>query len=95
MTTARLPHACPGLVAWIEDDNIPVEYISKFREYAIRISDNELAIMSYCPRCGTRLPDSLRDEWFERLWSAGLDGPEDVRIPGAMRTDEWWITEDL
>ncbi|WP_425302983.1 DUF6980 family protein [Nocardia otitidiscaviarum] len=45
---------------------------------------------NYCPWCGAKLPDSLRDEWFDRIFDLGLDGPEDVRIPVDMRTDAWW-----
>lgn len=95
MTDTWLPHSCVGLASWLEDSNIPVEYGSRFREYYIRISDTEQVVMEYCPLCGARFPTSLRDEWFERIWAAGLDGPEDIRIPETMRTDEWWRVDGL
>ncbi|WP_373282983.1 DUF6980 family protein [Nocardia otitidiscaviarum] len=47
-------------------------------------------VFNYCPWCGAKLPDSLRDEWFDRIFDLGLEGPEDVRIPVDMRTDAWW-----
>lgn len=37
-------------------------------------------LMDYCPFCGQRLPESLRDAWFDRLDELGLE-PEDDEIP--------------
>jgi hypothetical protein len=36
------------------------------------------------------LPESLRDEYFRRLWDElGLE-PEDPRVPEEIRSDRWW-----
>lgn len=90
------PHSCPaGLGSWLHDSDIPVEYDPQFREFFIRMAINERLVMKYCPLCGGELPAPLRDDWFDRLWELGLDGPEDSRIPTRMLTDEWWLSEGL
>ena len=45
--------------------------------------------ITHCPWCGTKLPESLREEWFDRLDRLGLE-PGDPAIPESMRSDDWW-----
>ncbi|MBO0853177.1 MAG: hypothetical protein J2P18_05345 [Nocardia sp.] len=76
---------------WLEDASIPIDYDEKIREYYISIPNQESQIvMNFCPWCGAELPSSLRDEWFDRIFDLGLDGPEDPGIPVEMRSDAWW-----
>jgi hypothetical protein len=50
--------------------------------------------MLFCPNCGTKLPSSLRDEWFDILEQEyGLEDPceeDKQKVPQEFLTDEWW-----
>lgn len=75
-------HECPDCL---------IGYVPKFREYGLLIHDGGSGLLTirFCPWCGTKLPASLRDEWFERLRSLGLE-PGDDTIPPEMHTAAWW-----
>lgn len=68
-----------------------IEYISKFDEYGIIIHDGGSAISTilFCPWCGSALPESKRDRWFEELERLGLD-PSADDIPMQFQSDMWW-----
>ncbi len=71
-----------------------VSYLPKFREFGIIIHDGgESSIrIDYCPWCGARLPESLRDEWYDRLDALGLEH-ESNEIPQSLLTEKWWQVE--
>lgn len=66
-------------------------YNPKFREYGLSVLDGGTSyiLITFCPWCGTKLPQPLRDEWFDRLERMGLE-PNDPQIPEDMQTDAWW-----
>jgi len=72
-------------------DETAVVYIPKFREYGLPILDGGTSFIAivFCPWCGARLPDSLRNEWFDALEKHGLD-PDGGDIPEKFVTDRWW-----
>jgi hypothetical protein len=65
--------------------------VPKFREYGIPILDGGSSFqeIAYCPWCGRKLPESLRDEWFEELERLGLDPSED-KVPEEYSSGQWW-----
>ena len=69
-----------------------LDYNSKFDEYGIIIHDGGSAVssISFCPYCGTKLPESKRDEWFDTLEKMGFDNPGEQDIPKEFLTDEWY-----
>jgi hypothetical protein len=73
---------CPDCII----DHSPV-----FREYGLIIHDGGTSSLSihFCPWCGAKLPESLRDRWFEELRAMGLDPWEDD-IPEAYKSADWW-----
>ena len=75
-------HDCPDCL---------IDYSPKLREFGILIHDGgaSKASISFCPWCGSALPPSLRDEWFDRLDQLGID-PWVDEIPSAYTSDEWW-----
>jgi len=87
--SVEAPHACPTMEWALSDERAPFIYDDLFREHAIMLSDESQLTMEFCPFCGTPLPPSLRDEWFERLDRLGLE-PEDPRVPAEMRDGTWW-----
>ena len=73
--------------------DVLINYIPEFDEYAIFIRDGgtSYSIISYCPWCGIKLPDSKRDEWFETLESLGFDDPWEQNIPEKFRSRDWYL----
>jgi len=68
-----------------------VVFVSKFREYGLKIFDGGTSYLEihFCPWCGSRLPDSLREEWFDRLDSLNIDPAVDG-IPEDFLSDLWF-----
>jgi hypothetical protein len=73
---------------------VAVAYMPKFREYGILILDGGTSIQTiqFCPWCGTCLPSSLRDEWFDQIERLGLE-PDSKHLPSQYTTDAWWNTQ--
>ena len=73
----------------IHRGELPVTYNAKFREYGITYpGSGSVQLIRFCPWCGSRLPESLRDAWFAELDRLGLE-PEDP-LPDRLKTDAWW-----
>lgn len=71
-----------------------VHYSGQFREYGILLHDGPDAYlpMRFCPFCGKKLPESLRDRWFDELNRMGID-PEQGEIPEPYRSSRWWLVK--
>ena len=88
----KAPHLCETMALLLERGERVVTYSDRFREYGIPYGDASYQTLLYCPWCGTRLPESLRDDWFARLEALGLE-PSDPSIPEELATGEWWRRE--
>jgi hypothetical protein len=79
------------MAAHLKSGELPIAYSARFREYGLIYQDGGTSrqLLQYCPWCGSKLPASLRDRWFERLEELGLE-PNDPEIPVEMKTDAWW-----
>jgi hypothetical protein len=68
-----------------------VQYSPKFREYGLLVHDggSSMVVIRFCPWCGTRLPESLRDRWFEELAALGIE-PGEQEVPAPYRSAAWW-----
>lgn len=73
-----------------------IYYSSRFNEFGIPIKDglNGMAtsyiLISHCPWCGKKLPDSRRDSWFNELEKLGFDTPLSQDIPKEFNSSEWY-----
>ena len=69
-----------------------VHYSSRFNEYGIPMNDGySYILISYCPWCGSKLPDSLRERWFEELEELGFENLLfNNDIPTEYKTSQWW-----
>jgi len=76
-------------------DNI-IQFISKFNEYGIPIRDggSSKITIKFCPWCGKKLPESMRDKWFNEMESRGID-PWSDDIPKEFETGEWIAIQDV
>ena len=58
-----------------------------------------LSEISYCPFCGTKLPSSLADKWFDVLEEEyGITDPQNTeydKVPPEFRTGKWWKKRGL
>ncbi len=77
------PFECPDSLVY---------YSVKFDEYSLIIHDggSSSVDIEYCPWCGTKLPESKRDAWFDKLEELGYDDPFEQNIPEKFHTDEWY-----
>jgi hypothetical protein len=71
-----------------------VYYDAPFAEYGLIVHDGggSTQKINFCPWCGSRLPESKRDEWFDVLEELGFDDPIDEDIPKEFQSDKWWLT---
>jgi hypothetical protein len=87
-------HCCREMTSHIEAAELHLSYDCRFREYGIyyrpECGGASIQKLFYCPWCGSQLPDSLRDAWFEELDRLGLEPEDDLPIP--LRSDAWWRT---
>ncbi|WP_441004590.1 DUF6980 family protein [Pseudocolwellia agarivorans] len=69
-----------------------VTYNAKFDEYGLIIHDggSSSKAIYYCSWCGSKLPDSKRDLWFDTLESLGFDEPSEQNIPKEFKSGTWY-----
>ncbi|WP_311236127.1 DUF6980 family protein [Alteromonas sp. ALT199] len=69
-----------------------IKYNEIFDEYSIPHGDgvSQLTINN-CPWCGTQLPESKRDLWFDTLESIGYDNPWGQEIPEKFKSKSWRV----
>lgn len=72
-----------------------LSYNERFDEYGIIVHDGgiSMSVIHFCPYCGTELPASKRDLWFDTLEKLGFDDPWEQQIPKAFETDAWYTKE--
>ncbi len=78
------PCDCPDCV---------ISYSDVFDEYGLIIHDGGSSShsISYCPFCGSKLPESKRDRWFEELARLGFESPiGDDNIPEKYKSSSWF-----
>lgn len=88
-------YCCEALEREVKDPVSNVVEIPKFREFLIqRRGQDSMQQMWFCPWCGVKLPESLRERRFDELEGLGFDPAED-EIPPEFLTAEWWINREL
>lgn len=82
------PFDCP--------DNL-IYYSVKFDEYGIIIHNggSSFSHIQYCPYCGSKLPYSKRDLWFDLLEGLGFDTPFEQGIPEEFTSDRWYKDREI
>jgi hypothetical protein len=75
------PSGCPDVL---------IRFDERFVEYGLLVHDggSSSIIILFCPWCGTRLPESRRDRWFDELEALGID-PGGDEIPIEYRDGRW------
>ena len=82
---------CRRMERAVELPESPVTYDSRFREFAIRLLDEGPSYLQliYCPWSGDKLPESLRERWFDELERRGID-PWGDAVPEKFSDDRWY-----
>lgn len=86
---------------FLEDPRIPLKYYPIVREYGLILKNSSaIQLIFYCPWCGEKLPESLRNKFFEILNNEyeiepELDIKNDPNIPEEFKSDEWWKKRGL
>jgi hypothetical protein len=92
------PFCCFDMDSMINEGEEPlynVKYNPTRREYYLKSLVGPYAmILQYCPWCGSKLPESLRKQWYAILrteFHLNPNDPDDeVKIPQEFLSDEWW-----
>ena len=89
---SQLTYKCEIHSDTMDCPDIIVTYWPKYDEYGIPIRNGGSSIMTigFCPWCGTRLPESKRQHWFDELEQLGFEDPLEQAIPEEYTTDLWW-----
>ena len=90
--TQQLNSKCEQHSNEFECPDVLVNYNPKFDEYGLIIHDGGASTMEmfYCPWCGSKLPESKRDLWFDVLEGLGFDNPSEQSIPDEFMSSAWF-----
>lgn len=96
------PHCCEDMTSQVARDcdtcedryacpDCLIHHASAFDEYGLLIKDGGASyiLLRHCPWCGADLPESRREECFERLEELGFDDPCEEDVPEEFRDDRW------
>ena len=92
-----MEHCCPDMQYMVEEENNSIIFVPQYREYGVPIRDggSSYLLVKFCPWCGAKLPDSLRNEFFDILEKLGIDYPcSKNKLPEAMRSEKWWQEDE-
>ncbi len=107
---------CEQMEHQLKDERVAISYSPIFREYSIHVIDwlipkeeiqetkdliTARQCIDYCPWCGVKLPNDLRDQYFEILRNE-YDPEVDIfsikdnpSIPAEFKSDKWWKKRGL
>jgi hypothetical protein len=89
-------HCCLGMAYAIskplltphQGPNRIVDWIASWSEYRIPVPYDGYAsaILRFCPWCGSSLPRSRKEEWYQTLYELGFTDPgeQDIRLPSTQ-----------
>jgi len=70
-----------------------LDWFASWNEYRIPVPYDGYAstLIRFCPWCGKRFPESLREEWYRTLYAMGYSDPGgDDDLPAEFESDRWW-----
>ena len=82
---------CSQMELATNDATVPLVFTPKFREFGILILDGGTSVLAiaFCPWCAQKLPESLRDAWFDELERRGID-PYGSDMPEEFMDERWY-----
>ncbi|MBN2016591.1 MAG: hypothetical protein JW794_00410, partial [Candidatus Cloacimonetes bacterium] len=84
---------CPTCKDTLQCPDKLIYYSSIFDEYGFLIHDGSgtYELIGFCPWCGSKLPESKRDKWFDELGELGYYDPLNQEIPEKYKCSKWLI----
>lgn len=95
--TAALTHQCQQHAEDpFECPDLMIAYSPTFDEYGLVIHDGSgsTLLIRHCPWCGTALPESQRERWFDELEALGFNAPHADDIPDRYKSAKWRRSEE-
>jgi len=95
--TKAVAHFCDEHESPWECNYATLVYNEPLDEYGILLRDGdvEYVLISHCPWCATKLPQSRRDDWFDALEARGIEvGVEAKDLPEEFLTAAWRTPPD-
>lgn len=88
---ASLEHQCEQHTDPFDCPDVALVYNEVLDEYGIPIRDGGMSylLVSHCPWCGVRLPETARDRWFDAVEAAGLADADDDALPAEFLSAAW------
>jgi len=81
---------CSDMEEAVKDSEHPLYYSGAYQEFGMQLAGQfEYSVLNYCNWCGIKLPESRRDEWFEKLEQQGIE-PWEHDIPIHFLSSAWW-----
>jgi len=96
-----MEHCCDYIKQALNDPTVYFDYQPEYRRYYINTESKAIIHQVYfCPWCGTKLPEDLKNKYLEILEKEyHIDDPWDKNqkklIPKEFKTDEWWKIRKL
>jgi hypothetical protein len=89
-------HCCEDMVDYLHDPSIPIKYDAPTRRYYVKVRGGTHRTISFCPACGKKLPEVLRDQYYEILKKEyGLNFADYKKFPKEFKSDAWWKKRNL
>ncbi len=87
-------HCCHEMKKHLKVGEVAIKYCPKFREYGILYLDGGTSCqeVKFCPWCGKKTPDSMRDQWIKEIRTLGFELDQE-NIPEKYKTEQWWSEE--
>lgn len=72
--------------------NPVIHWIAAWNEYLIPVSLKGYSStdIRFCPFCGAKLGETLRQKWYKTLRAMGYDDPGEQEVPEEFNSDAWW-----
>lgn len=93
--------------ALLKDPNFPIEYEPALRSYFIvgksqtyrkELEETVRYDLTHCPKCGTKLPKNLTDEWLvivkKEFGIKNITDKKIAQLPQKYTTDAWWKNKE-
>lgn len=88
---AALAHDCTQHADPFDCPDTVLVHNPLFEEYGMPIRDGGMSylVVSHCPWCGARLPESQRDRWFDAVEAAGHADTATDALPAEFLNGAW------
>ena len=82
---------CARMGDALRDEDEMIIWTAKFREIGLRVPDggDSVVVIQFCPWCGSRFPETLRNEWFNELERRNID-PCGSGVPPEFLDERWY-----